>query len=179
MDEHPEPSEPLDRPPGTPRVAGVRFRPAGQIYDFDAGALQLRRDDRVLVETERGPTLATVAIPPRRRPATRPLHRVVKKADARDLAREDRNLQRERELQRTVLGVLAPRGSRYKLVKVESALDGSKVTAFVTAEERLDLRDVARELADTLHTRIEIKQIGARDEAKMAGGLGECGRELC
>jgi cell fate regulator YaaT (PSP1 superfamily) len=168
--------QPLER---HPLIVGVRFRPAGQIYDFDAGALQLQRDDRVLVETERGPTLATVAVPPRRRPPTRPLHRVVKKADARDLAREDRNLQRERELQRTVLGVLAPRGSQYKLVKVESALDGSKVTAFVTAEERLDLRDVARELADTLHTRIEIKQIGARDEAKIAGGLGVCGRELC
>src|SRR5262249_1794429 len=168
--------QPLER---HPLIVGVRSRPAGQIYAFDAGALQLQRDDGVLVEPERGPTLATVAVPPRRRPATRPLHRVVKKADARDLAREDRNLQRERELQRTVLGVLAPRGSQYKLVKVESALDGSKVTAFVTAEERLDLRDVARELADTLHTRIEIKQIGAREEAKIAGGLGVCGRELC
>jgi len=179
MDEHPEPPEPLDRPLGTPSIVGVRFRPAGQIYDFDAGTLQLRRDDRVLVETERGPTLATVVVPPQRRQATRPLHRVVKKADARDLAREDRNLQRERELQRTVLGILGPRGGAYKLVKVESALDGSRVTAFVAAEERVDLRDVARELAETLHTRVEIKQIGSRDEAKVAGGLGVCGRELC
>src|SRR5262249_56752828 len=64
-------------------------------------------------------------------------------------------------------------------VKVESAFDGSKVTAFLSAEERLDVRDIARQLADTLHTRIEIKQIGARDEAKVAGGLGVCGRELC
>src|SRR5215831_20388417 len=127
-----------EQPLGLPWVVGIRFRPAGQIYDFDAGALQLRRDDRVLVETERGPTLATVVVPPHRRQASRPLNRVVKKADGRDLAREDRNLQRERELQRTVLGILAPRGSQYKLVKVESALDGSKVTAFVTAEERLD-----------------------------------------
>ncbi len=170
MDEHP-----LE----LPVVVGIRFRPAGQIYDFDAGGLFLRRDDRVLVETERGPTLATVAVPPTRRAVSRPLHRVVKKADARDLAREDRNLQRERELQRTVLGVLAPRGASYKLVKVESALDGSRVTAYVAAEERLDLRDVARQLADALHTRIEIKQLGARDEAKLAGGLGVCGRELC
>jgi cell fate regulator YaaT (PSP1 superfamily) len=162
-----------------PLVVGIRFRPAGQIYDFDPGGLHLQRDDRVLVETEHGPTLATVAVPARRRSVSRPLHRVVKKADGRDLAREDRNLQRERELQRTVLGVLAPHGTRYKLVKVESALDGSRVTAFVTAEERLDLRDVARELADTLHTRVEIKQLGARDEAKVAGGLGVCGRELC
>jgi cell fate regulator YaaT (PSP1 superfamily) len=160
-------------------IVGVRFRPAGQIYDFDPGGLQLQRGDRVLVETERGPTLATVVVPPRRRSVTRALHRVVKKADARDLAREDRNLQRERELQHTVLGILGGRGRQYKLVKVESALDGSRVTAFVTAEERLDLRDVARDLADALHTRIEIKQIGARDEAKLAGGLGVCGRELC
>src|SRR5262245_28462831 len=160
-------------------VVGIRFRPAGQVYDFDPGGLQLRRDDRVLVETDRGPTLATVAVPPRRRGSSRALHRVIKKADSRDLAREDRNLQRERELQRTVLGVLGPRGAQYKLVKVESAVDGSKVTAFVAADERLDLREMARLLADTLHTRIEIKQIGARDEAKMAGGLGVCGRELC
>ena len=171
MEEHP-----LER---QQMIVGIRFRPAGQIYDFDPAGLQLQRDDRVLVETERGPTLATVAVPPRRRAVTRPLNRVVKKADARDLAREDRNLQRERELRHTVLGILGRRGREYKLVKVESALDGSKVTAFVTAEERLDLRDVARELADALHTRIEIKQIGARDEAKLAGGLGVCGRELC
>jgi cell fate regulator YaaT (PSP1 superfamily) len=166
-------------PPNAPLIVGIRFRPAGQIYDFDPGALHLQRDDRVLVETERGPTLATVVVPPHRRPVTRPLHRVVKKADARDLAREDRNLQRERELRRTVLGILGPRGSQHKLVKVESAFDGSKVTAFLSAENRLDVRDIARELADTLHTRIEIKQIGARDEAKVAGGLGVCGRELC
>src|SRR5262249_56187317 len=126
--------QPLER---HPLIVGVRSRPAGQIYAFDAGALQLQRDDGVLVEPERGPTLATVAVPPRRRPATRPLRRVVKKADARDLAREDRNLQRERELQRTVLGVLAPRGSQYNLVKAESALDGSNAPAFATAHARL------------------------------------------
>src|SRR5262249_58086110 len=104
---------------------GIRFRPAGQIYDFDPGALQLRRDDRVLVETERGPSLGTVVVPPYRRPVTRPLHRVVKKADARDLAREDRNLQRERELQHTVLDILGRDPSR-NLVKAEKPFDGRK-----------------------------------------------------
>src|SRR5262249_2234282 len=145
---------------------------------FDPKGLHLAGDDRVLVQTERGPSLGTVVVPPYRRPVNRALHRVVKKADARDLAREDRNLQRERELQGTVLEVLGRDPSR-KLVKVESALDGSKVTAFVAAEDRLDLREVARRIADTLHTRVEVKQIGARDEAKVAGGLGVCGRELC
>jgi cell fate regulator YaaT (PSP1 superfamily) len=149
MDEHP-----IEHPV----VVGIRFRAAGQIYDFDPGGLLLQRDDRVLVETERGPTLATVAVPPARRPVSRPLNRVVKKADARDLSREDRNLQRERELHRTVLGVLGQRRAAYKLVKVESAFDGSRVTAYIAAEERLDLRDVARELADSLHTRIDARR---------------------
>ena len=97
MDEHP-----LDHR----WVVGIRFRPAGQIYDFDPNGLHLARHDRVLVETERGPSLGTVVVPPNRRPVNRALHRVVKKADARDLAREDRNLQRERELQGTVLEIL-------------------------------------------------------------------------
>jgi len=167
-----------ERPLDNRWVVGIRFRPAGQIYDFDPNGLHLARYDRVLVESERGPSLGTVVVPPYRRPVNRALHRVVKKADARDLAREDRNLQRERELQGTVLEILGRDPSR-KLVKVESALDGSKVTAFVAAEDRLDLREVARRIADTLHTRVEVKQIGARDEAKVAGGLGVCGRELC
>src|SRR3989442_12349817 len=77
-------------------AVGVRFRPSGRIYDFDPGPLLLLRDDRVLVETERGPALGTVVVPARLRPLTRALQRVIKKADSRDLAREDQNLQRER-----------------------------------------------------------------------------------
>lgn len=162
-----------------PLVVGVRFRPAGQVYDFDPGPLQLAREDRVLVETERGPALGTVAIAPQRRPVTRKLHRVVKKADARDLAREDRNLQRERELRHTALGLIKARKLGVKLVKADVALDGSRVTLFFAAEDRLDVRDLVRDLAQALHTRVEMKQIGSRDEAKMAGGVGVCGRELC
>jgi cell fate regulator YaaT (PSP1 superfamily) len=160
-------------------VVGIRFRPAGQIYDFDPGPLLLLRDDRVLVETEHGPALGTVAVAPQRRAVSRPLHRVVKKADGRDLAREDRNLQRERELYRTALGLMRDRGPAMKLVKAESAFDGSKVTFFFAAEERVDSRDLVRELSDTLRIRVDLKQVGARDEAKVAGGLGVCGRELC
>jgi len=160
-------------------IVGIRFRPAGQIYDFDPGPLLLQRDDRVLVETEHGPALGTVAVAPQRRAASRPLHRVVKKADARDLAREDRNLQRERELYRTALGLIRRHATPLKLVKVETAFDGSKVTVFVTAEERVDFRDLVHELGELLHVRVDMKQVGARDEAKVAGGLGVCGRELC
>src|SRR5262249_60765166 len=82
---------------GSALAVGVRFRPAGKIYDFDPGPLILAREDRVLVETERGPALGTVIVPPRPRPAAQALQRVIKKADARAIAREDQNLQRERQ----------------------------------------------------------------------------------
>ncbi len=163
-----------------PLVVGVRFRATGQVYDFDAGLLHLQRDDRVLVETERGPALGTVVLPSQHRAVSRPLHRVVKKADARDLAREDKALQREREQHWVALDVIRTRRLPVKLVRTDAALDGSRVTLFVaSAEERLDLRDLVRELGQALSGRVEVKQIGARDEAKVAGGVGVCGRELC
>jgi cell fate regulator YaaT (PSP1 superfamily) len=160
-------------------TVGVRFRPTGKIYDFDPGPLLLARNDRVLVETERGPALGTVIVPPRVRAATRALQRVIKKADARDLAREDQNLQRERQHYGVALELVRTQSVPIKLVKAESAFDGSKVTFFFAGEERIDLRDLGRELAQALHTRVEMKQIGARDETKATGGVGPCGRELC
>lgn len=160
-------------------AVGVRFRPSGRIYDFDPGPLILVRDDRVLVETERGPSLGTVVVPPRPRTGTRGLQRVIKKADARDLAREDQNLQRERQHYRTALELVRDRNLPVKLVKAESAFDASKVTFFFAGEERIDLRDLGQELGELLRTRVDMKQIGARDETKTTGGVGPCGRELC
>ena len=160
-------------------AVGVRFRPAGKIYDFDPGLLLLARDDRVLVETERGPSLGTVATPPRHRAVTRPLRRVIKKADRRDLGREDRTLQRERDIFRTALEHVRGTDLPVKMVSAESTTDGSRVTLFFSAEDRLELRDLIADLSELLHTRVELKQIGARDAAKVAGGLGVCGRELC
>jgi cell fate regulator YaaT (PSP1 superfamily) len=160
-------------------AVGVRFRASGKVYDFDPGLLVLARDDRVLVETERGPALGTVVVPPRLRPRGRGLQRVIKKADARDLTREDQTLQRDRHHRRAVLELVRARRLPLKLVKAETALDGGRVTLFVAAEQRLELRDVARDLAEALHLRVEVKQIGARDETKMVGGVGPCGRELC
>jgi len=160
-------------------AVGVRFRPTGKVYDFDPGPLVLFRDDRVLVETERGPALGTVVVAPRVRVVTRALQRVIKKADARDLAREDQNLQRERQHYGAALELVRGRNVAIKLVKAESAFDGSKVTFYFAGEERVDLRDLGRELAQALHTRVEMKQIGARDETKATGGVGPCGRELC
>jgi cell fate regulator YaaT (PSP1 superfamily) len=160
-------------------AVGVRFRPAGRIYDFDPGPLTLERDDRVLVETERGPALGTVAVAARPCRETRPLQRIIKRADARDIAREDQNFQRERQSCRTALDLIRARELPVKLVKAEGALDGSRVTFFVSAAERMDLRGLARELGDALRTRADVKQVGARDETKVVGGLGPCGRELC
>jgi len=160
-------------------AVGIRFRPSGKIYDFDPGLLTLERDDRVLVETERGPALGTVVVPPQPKPQTRALQRVIKKADARDLGREDQNLQRERQLSRTALDLIRVQDLPMKLVKAESTLDGSRVTFFITAEQRVDFRELLRALGEALHTRVDMKQIGARDETKVTGGIGPCGRELC
>src|SRR6185295_2478785 len=158
---------------------GIRFRPSGKIYEFDPGPLVLERDDRVLVETERGAALGTVVVPPRLRTAVRGLQRVIKKADFRDVMRQDQNLQREREHHHTALQLIRERNLPTKLVKAESTLDGSKVTFFCAGEERTDLRELARELGQLLRTRVDVKQIGARDETKVTGGVGPCGRELC
>jgi cell fate regulator YaaT (PSP1 superfamily) len=174
MDEHS-----LDRPSRQRLVVAIRFKPGGQTYDFDPAGMQLRPDDRVLVETEHGTALGIVATPPYARAVRHQLDRVVKKADSRDLMRHDRDLQRDRELTRAVLGTLGARTEQCKLVKVERAADGSRATVYVAAEERLELRDLGRALADALRTRVDVKQIGARDAAKEAGGLGVCGRELC
>src|SRR5262245_60155723 len=160
-------------------AVGVRFRPAGKIYDFDPGPLVLSRDDRVLVETERGPALGTVVVPPRPRGGGRTLQRVIKKADPRDLAREDQNAQRERNSFALALEVVREGRGLVKLVKAESAFDGSKVVFFVNADEKADLRALGRDLADRLSMRVDVKQIGARDETKVTGGMGPCGRELC
>jgi cell fate regulator YaaT (PSP1 superfamily) len=160
-------------------TVGVRFRPSGKIYDFDPGPLILARGDRVLVETERGHALGTVIMPPRTRAIARTLQRVIKKADPRDLAREDQNLQRERQHYRTALELVRTRNLPVKIVKAESTLDGSKVTFFFSGDDKFDLRDLGRDLAQAISTRVDVKQIGARDESKVAGGVGPCGRELC
>jgi cell fate regulator YaaT (PSP1 superfamily) len=162
-----------------PLAVGIRFRPHGKIYDFDPGPLILLADDRVLVETERGSSLGTVVVPARPRPGARALQRVIKKADARDLAREDQALQRERQHHHTVLELVRERNLPLKLVKAESSMDGSRLTLFFAGDDKADLRELTRDIGQLLGTRVESKQIGARDETKVTGGVGPCGRELC
>ncbi|HUI24620.1 MAG TPA: regulatory iron-sulfur-containing complex subunit RicT [Candidatus Kryptonia bacterium] len=162
-------------------VVGVQFSAAGRIHRYDAGMLALQSGDRVVVETERGTRLGTVIALPRAAvldPAAPPL-RVVKKADTRDIEKDDRNQVREHDALRICLHRTRERNLKMKLVKAEHAFDGGKIVFYFSAEGRIDFRDLVRELAHVLHTRVEMKQIGSRDEAKQIGALGPCGRELC
>jgi cell fate regulator YaaT (PSP1 superfamily) len=152
------------------------------LHQYDAGALPLVRGDRVLVAVERGSDLATVAAPPRRVPSAevrRNLPRVIKKADQRELGREQASLRRSREAQQICLHRIRERRMPMKLIKADPSFDGSKITFYFFSESRVDFRDLVRDLAQSLHTRIEMKQLGNRDETKMVGGVGPCGRELC
>lgn len=164
-----------------PHLVGVQFRAAGTIHDYDSGGLALERGDRVVVENQRSVALAIVARPPvptETRPDPRP-PRVLRRADARDLARHEQNQQRERDAHRLCLVRIRERRMAMKLVKVDYNFDGSKAAFYFCAEGRVDFRELVRDLAQSLHTRIEMKQIGSRDETKMLGGVGPCGRELC
>jgi cell fate regulator YaaT (PSP1 superfamily) len=164
---------------GSGPAVGVRFQPGGRIYEFDPGPLILQRDDRVLVESERGPALATVVVPPRPRARVRGLRRVIKKADARDLARDDQSRQRERQYYRTALDLIRAADLPVKLVKVEGAVEAGRMTLFLAAPDRPDCRNLVRDLGQAFNARVDVKQIGARDETKVTGGVGPCGRELC
>jgi cell fate regulator YaaT (PSP1 superfamily) len=174
-----------DTTEGTPQptlaVVGVQFRVAGQVHDYDAGSIPLRCGDRVVVQVNRGTSLATVAIAPRHVDARSAggLPRVIKKADAREYAREESNLRRAGEAHRICGHRIRERGLQMKLVRTECVFDASKMIFYFFAEGRVDFRDLVRDLAQTLHTRIEMKQIGNRDETKLLGGVGPCGRELC
>jgi cell fate regulator YaaT (PSP1 superfamily) len=160
-------------------LVGIQFRPAGVIHAYDGGGLALERGDRVVVESARAIALATVARVPAAPPPDGAVPKVLRRAEPRDLARAEQNQEREREAHRLCLIRIRERGLTMKLVKVDYLLDATKAVFYFCAEGRVDFRELVRDLAQGLHTRIEMKQIGARDETKMLGGVGPCGRELC
>ncbi|MDX2171400.1 MAG: regulatory iron-sulfur-containing complex subunit RicT [Deltaproteobacteria bacterium] len=170
-----------ETPTATVSVVGVAFRPTGGVYQYDAGNLPLRVGDRVVVQMARGTGLATVTAAPHAVDArvAGGLPRVVKRADHRELSREEANLRRAAEAQRICSHRVRERGMAMRLIKTECTYDASKMVFYFFAEDRVDFRDLVRDLAQTLHTRIEMKQIGHRDETKLIGGMGPCGRELC
>jgi cell fate regulator YaaT (PSP1 superfamily) len=163
-------------------IVAVQFRATGKVHHYDVGALPVKRGDRVLVQVTRGTNLATVVGEPQRVPVgevAKGILRVIKKADQRELAREEVNLEKANKAQRICAHRIRERKLAMKLIKTEPTYDGSKVTFFFFADKRVDFRELVRDLAQTLHTRIEMKQVGNRDETKLVGGVGPCGRELC
>jgi cell fate regulator YaaT (PSP1 superfamily) len=164
------------------RVVGARFKTAGAIYDFAVDDLDLAPGRRVVVEAERGMALATIATATRewvREPGQGLPPRVLRIADDRDLAREDANQRDAREAHQLLRRMIAERRLPMKLVKVDYSFDGGKATVYFFAENRVDFRELVRDLAARIRARVEMKQIGARDETKLVGAVGPCGRELC
>ncbi len=163
-------------------VVGVRFRKAGKIYYFKPGDLELRPGDNVIVETARGIEFGTVVIGPRRVPledTVTPLREVIRKATPEDCARLEENKKKARAALAICQERIAAHGLPMKLIDAEYTFDGAKLLFYFTAEGRVDFRELVRDLAAIFRTRIELRQIGVRDETKMVGGLGPCGRELC
>jgi cell fate regulator YaaT (PSP1 superfamily) len=164
------------------KVVKLQFNTAGKLYDFNAGVLELDPGDKVIVETERGRSIATVVVAPMEYPDSNVpegLKPVLKKALPEEMADSGRNAAKEKEAYDFCLAKIKERGMEMKLIRVEYLFDGSKAIFYFTADGRVDFRELVKDLAHAFRTRIEMRQIGVRDEAKMVGGIGICGRELC
>ncbi|MBK5276981.1 MAG: stage 0 sporulation family protein [Desulfuromonadales bacterium] len=163
------------------RIISIQFSTASKLYDFNAGEMEISAGDRVVVETERGLSVGQVMRGPVEREvaADEKIVTIKRKATSDDLATLERNTHKEQEAFDFCLRRIVERNMQMKLVRVEYQFDGSKAVFFFTADGRVDFRDLVKDLAHTFHTRIEMRQIGVRDESKITGGLGICGRELC
>jgi len=165
-----------------PLVVGVKFKDTGKIYYFDPGEIQLRPKDKVLVETVRGMEIGIVIVGPKEVPEEKvvlPLKKVVRLATEEDLQVEERNRKKAKEAMEVARKKIEEHNLDMHLVDSQYAFDGSRITFYFTADGRIDFRDLVKDLASALRTRVELRQIGVRDEAKMIGGIGPCGRLLC
>ena len=163
-------------------IVGVRFKKASKIYYFDPAGLNLEVNDYVVVETTRGVEMGQVVIAPKQvlgSNVEKPLKPVVRKAEPEDVKRTEELEAKEREALVEGTKLVQKLNLPMKLLKAECNLDGSRVTIHFSAEERVDFREMVRELAARLRVRAELRQVGPRDEAKLIGGYGRCGRPLC
>ena len=160
-------------------IAGVKFHPTGRTFEFDAGPLDLRRGDKVVIQDEGGVDVATVAVSSAQRPTTAQLPRVLRVADERDLQRMEANRQRAHDALAFGRDLVRARQLPLKLFRAEFQHGGGRATFYFASETRIDFRDLVRDLSTQFHVRIDMRQVGVRDEAKMVGGIGSCGRELC
>jgi cell fate regulator YaaT (PSP1 superfamily) len=163
-------------------IIGVRFKKAGKVYYFDPAGAELKALEYVVVQTARGMEMGQVTIAPKQVLAselTTELKPIVRKASAEDIKRAQEFTAREQSALDECSKIVARFNLPMKLVSAEYNLDGGRLTFFFTAETRVDFRELVRELTAFFKTRIELRQIGPRDQAKVVGGLGRCGRQLC
>ncbi len=173
-----------DKPEGSlpVEIVGISFREAGKIYYFAPGSLSFSQGERVIVETARGVEMGTVKVANKTVPESEivsPLKQVTRKATPEDIIRDAKNREAEMEAAIICKKKIAEHGLEMNLVADEYTFDNSKLIFYFTCESRVDFRELVKDLASTFHTRIELRQIGIRDEAKMMGGLGVCGRKYC
>ena len=164
------------------KVIGVRFRTAGKIYFFDPLNFDIKKDDHVIVETARGVEYGTVVSAPKEveeEKVIQPLKPVLRIATHRDDEQEKKNKLKEKEAYKICLEKIQKHHLEMKLIDAEYTFDNNKVLFYFTADGRIDFRELVKDLAAVFKTRIELRQIGVRDETKILGGIGSCGRPLC
>ena len=164
------------------KVIGVRFKKAGKIYYFDPNGLEIKKGDFVVVETARGIEFGECVIGIKEiseKDIVSPLKSVIRVADSEDIDKHKQNKVKEKDALEICLKKVEEHGLDMKLIDVEYTFDNNKVIFYFTADGRVDFRELVKDLATIFKTRIELRQIGVRDEAKMLGGLGPCGRSLC
>ena len=164
------------------KVIGVRFRTAGKIYFFSPGKFQVKQGSHVIVETARGVEYGWVAIGPmdvKDEEVVQPLKSVIRIATEQDRRTVEKNKEKEKEAFRICQEKIQKHGLDMKLIDAEYTFDNNKVLFYFTADGRIDFRDLVKDLASVFRTRIELRQIGVRDETKIRGGIGICGRSLC
>jgi len=164
------------------KIVGVKFRQEGKVYDFDTGHFVLKKGDKVLVETEMGIAYGIVCTTPKncsKEAPNRTLKKIMRLATEKDTARYHKSRSIEKEVYAFCYERIKHRNLPMSLVSVERLFDGSRIIIYFTADGRVDFRALVKDMVQKFRTRVEMKQIGVRHQAKMVGGLGSCGRQLC
>lgn len=163
-------------------IIGVRFKDVGKVYYFSPNGVSFKRGEKAIVETARGVECGEIVLPNRDIPESAlvsPLKKIIRKADSKDIKQLEQNIAKEREIMQTFSEKIAAHKLDMKPIDVDCTFDGSKILFYFTSDGRVDFRELVKDLASIYRTRIELRQIGVRDEAKMLGGLGICGRPFC
>ena len=164
------------------KIVGIQFKSNDKVYDFDSGHFVLKIGDKVMVITEEGPAIGCVCTEPQNRTANmpkRPLKKIFRLATKEEIEKYERISIQEEDVYNYCLKRAKERSLLMRLVSVERRFDGSKIVVYFTADGRVDFRELVKDLVGKFRTRIEMRQIGVRHQAKMVGALGTCGRPLC